>query len=387
MNRNIDHVPFARPALGGEEEEAVLRVLRSGWLTTGREAAAFEESMASLTRSPFALAVNSATSGLHLALEALGIGPGDKVITTPWTFTASAEVIRYLGAHPVFADIEPGGFNIDPEEVARLADQPGVKAILPVHFGGLPCAMAPLKALAEQHNLKIIEDAAHSFPSSTKEGYAGTWGDAGVYSFYANKTITTGEGGMVLTPHKEVAERIKILRLHGIDRDAFQRYTNRKASWEYDVVAPGYKYNMPDLAAAIGRVQMGRGEDFLQQRRVIAQTYTQAFEGLDFLECPPDGPGNSWHLYVIRLNLDKLNIDRNQFILKLQEQGISTSVHYKPLHLMDYYKKEYQLTPGDLPRASETYNRVISLPIYHGMTREETAFVINGVKRIGNGLG
>ena len=266
----LPFVPFARPSLDQQEEEAVLSVLRSGWLTTGEVAAAFESEFAAIVGTRHALALNSATAGLHLALEAVGVGPGSVVLTTPYTFAATAEVVRYLGADPVFVDIDRATLNIDVQKLEEAletlaASGRRVSAIIPVHVAGLPCDLEAIEHLSLKHGVPVVEDAAHAFPVRYADRYVGTHGDAGVYSFYANKTITTGEGGMVATDRDEVAARIRVMRLHGIDRDVWDRYTASGASWKYDVVAPGYKYNMTDIAAAIGRVQLRKAETFLLQ--------------------------------------------------------------------------------------------------------------------------
>ena len=260
MSRNTDFIPFARPSLGIEEETAVLRVLRSGWLTTGKEAKSFEMEFAKHINSSHALAVNSATSGLHLALEALGLKPGDKVITSPYTFTSTAEVIRYRGADPVFADIDSKTFNINPVAVENLLKKdPSIKGIIPIHIGGNPCDMDSLMNIRNRFNVFLLEDAAHAFPVQYNGKFLGTFGDAGVFSFYATKTITTGEGGMIVTNNEDAAKRMSVMRLHGIDREIWDRYTSDKPAWEYSIVEAGFKYNMPDIAASIGREQLKKG--------------------------------------------------------------------------------------------------------------------------------
>ncbi|MDR1933578.1 MAG: DegT/DnrJ/EryC1/StrS family aminotransferase [Spirochaetales bacterium] len=389
MKVNTDFIPFARPELGREEEEAVLRVLRSGWITTASEAKAFEEEFARYVGAPYALAVNSATAGLHLGLEALGVGPGDRVITTPYTFAATAEVIRYLGADPLFVDIEPGGFHIDPGGIEKAleqarAEKTKIKAILPVHIGGEARGMDKIIALARGFGVSVVEDAAHAFPSLTREGYAGTLGDIGVYSFYATKTITTGEGGMVVTSSAETAKRVSIMRLHGIDREVWNRYTAKDASWRYAVVEAGFKYNMPDLAAAIGRVQLGRAREFLDRRKAIARRYLAAFADRDYLSLPEDSEGHAWHLFLLRVNEEKLRITRDEFIDRLREKGIGTSVHFIPLHIHPYYEKRYGFKPMDFPAAFRTYRRVISLPVYSAMSAGDIGRVIDAVISLGD---
>lgn len=388
MNRNTDFIPFALPSIGKEEEEAVLRVLRSGWLTTGKEALAFEKEFASYTGARHTLAVNSATAGLHLTMEAMGIGPGDVVIVPTYTFTATAEVIRYCGADPWFVDMGETSWNMDPQKVAdaiATLKRKGrsIKGIMPVHIGGDPECLKDLHALAVKNDLFLVEDAAHCFPVETENGYVGTYTDAGVYSFYANKTITTGEGGMIAVSHPELARRMEIMRLHGIDRAAWDRYTSRKASWEYDVVAPGFKYNMTDISAAIGRVQLSRAKELMGKRHRLVKSYLEALSDLDFLELPRWKNEHAWHLFLIKIKPEKLSIDRNRFIEELQDAGIGTSVHYKPLHMMSYYKDRYHLSDGDFPLAEDAFNRVISLPLFPDLAEEQLQRVCNTIKSIG----
>jgi len=368
MSPNTDFLPFARPSIGIEEEEAVLRVLRSGWLTTGSEALAFEKEFAAFVGVPHALAVNSATSGLHLALEALGIGPGDVVVTSPYTFTSTAAVVRHLGAEVAFCDVAPGSYNIDPDALGTiLSTKKNCRAIVAVHIGGLPCDMRAIKALATRYGCALVEDAAHSFPSETADGYAGTLGDVGVYSFYATKTITTGEGGMLVTRDPRVAARAEKMRMHGFDRAAWDRYTAKRASWRYAVTEAGFKYNLPDLLAAIGRVQLTKAQRFLDERKAIAAVYDEAFSGVTSLELPPRGEGHAWHLYSLRTRTDRGGVDRDTFVEQLSERGIGASVHFIPLHTMPYYAERYSLSPGSFPRASAIFEQTLSLPIWQGM--------------------
>ncbi len=381
-------IPFARPSLGREEEDAVLAVMRSGWLTTGEAAARFETEFASMTGSRFAVALNSATAGLHLALEALGTGPGSVVLTSPYTFAASAEVARYLGAEPVFVDIDADTLNIDPAALEAALERLGsagrrVSAMIPVHVAGLPCDMEAICHLSRRYGVPVVEDAAHAFPVRVGDRYVGTDGDAGVYSFYATKPITTGEGGMVVTEREEVAKRIRVMRLHGIDRDVWNRYTEKGAGWRYDVVAPGYKYNLTDLAAAIGRVQLRKAESMLARRRLIAHRYLGAFNGLDFLVPPPQGPSHAWHLFIIRLRGNRLSIDRDSFVEELQKRGIGVSVHYIPLHVMSYYRDRYGLKPEDFPVSLAASESCISLPLYPSLTDDEVERVITAVVEVG----
>lgn len=377
-------LPFALPDIGEEEVNEVLDSLRSGWLTTGPKTKRFEEEFAVfIGEGVEAIAVNSATAGLHLALEAVGVGAGDEVITTPYTFTATAEVVRYLGADPVFVDIDPDTFNIDP---ARL--EPAItsrtKAIIPVHFAGLSCDMEAILAVARKHNLKVIEDAAHALPTTCSGRLIGALdSDATVYSFYATKTITTGEGGMVVTRNPELAKRCRIMRLHGISRDAFDRYTSTKPAWHYEVVAPGCKYNMTDLASSLGIHQLKKAWLFRECRATMAFRFDAAFEGLPIILPPkaPAGNTHAWHLYVIRLT-DAAAISRDRFIELMAEKGVGCSVHFIPLHLQPYWRERYNLKPEDFPHALHAYERAVSLPLYTKMTNDDQEMVIRAVKEI-----
>ncbi|MDR1908812.1 MAG: DegT/DnrJ/EryC1/StrS family aminotransferase [Spirochaetaceae bacterium] len=393
-----EEIPFSRPFLGLEEEEAVIRVLRSRWLTTGREALAFEEEFAAFLSAPppnpaqagglRALAVNSATAGLHLALEASGVGPGGVVISPSLTFTATAEVARYLGAEAAFADVKPGTYHLDPAALELCLDRlsrgfPAYaprrgeggegfgprgrpQAVMPVHYGGLSCDMEAILSICRSYGVPVIEDAAHAFPSRLSDGsFAGTLGDAGVFSFYATKPITTGEGGMVVTGNEALAKRMATMRLHGIDRPVWNRYTDSRASWYYDVVAPGYKYNLTDLQAALGRVQLGRAWELLRMREEIARRYDAAFAGVAGLSVPPTGPGDARHLYPLGL---PPGLDRDGLIGKLRERGIGVSVHFIPLHTMSWYRDRYGLEPEDFPESLRSFRREVSLPIWAGMS-------------------
>ncbi|MGD0725193.1 MAG: DegT/DnrJ/EryC1/StrS aminotransferase family protein [Spirochaetia bacterium] len=381
-------VPFSRPSLGKEEEDAVLAVMRSGWLTTGDVAAQFESEFAAYVGTRHAIALNSATAGLHLALEALAVSPGSVVLTTPFTFAATAEVVRYLGADPVFVDIDPATLNIDISRLEETLDRLArsgrrVSAVIPVHLAGLPCDMQAISRLSVTYGVPVVEDAAHAFPVRQRDRFVGTLGDTGVFSFYATKTITTGEGGMVVTDRDELARRIRVMRLHGIDRDVWKRYTDPGATWRYDVVAPGYKYNLTDLAAAIGRVQLKKVETLLLQRRNVARRYLAAFRGLDFLQVPPQSENHAWHLFIIRINEAKLSIDRDAFIEELGKKGIGVSVHFIPLHLMSYYRDKYSLKPDDFPAALQCFRSCISLPLSASLTEQEVERVISAVVEVG----
>lgn len=377
-------LPFALPDIGEEEINEVLDSLRSGWLTTGPKTKRFEEEFAEFVGEGVeAIAVNSATAGLHLALESVGIGPGDEVITTPYTFTATAEVVRYLCADPVFVDIDPATFNIDPFKI-EAAITPRTKAIIPVHFAGLSCDMALILDIAKKHNLKVIEDAAHALPATCNGQLIGSLdSDATVYSFYATKTITTGEGGMVVTRNPEIAKRCRIMRLHGISRDAFDRYTSTKPAWHYEVVAPGCKYNMTDIAASLGIHQLKKVWAFQKKREAMASHYDDAFRDLPVI-LPPKAPAedtHAWHLYVIRLT-DDAPVSRESFIELMAEEGVGCSVHFIPLHLHPYWRDRYNLKPDDFQNSVRAYERAVSLPLYTKMCEADQQRVIEVVREI-----
>ena len=397
MNQpTLPFLPFALPEIGEEEIAEVVDTLRSGWVTTGPKAKRFEEDFAAFLGSfsgagvegaPLhCMAVNSATAGLHLALEALGIGPGDEVITTTHTFTATAEVVRYLGADVVLVDIDPATLCIDPALV-EAAITTRTKAIMPVHFGGLAADMRALLAIAERHGLKVVEDAAHALPTTSGGALVGTLGsDATVFSFYANKTITTGEGGMVVTRNAALAKRIKTMRLHGMNRDAFDRFTAKVPSWYYEIVAPGFKYNLTDIAAAMGIHQLRRTRAFHARRAEIAQAYHAAFASLP-LVTPPDAPAgdmHAWHLYPLRLGdaapIGRPGMNRDVLIEQLFAAGVGCSVHYIPLHLQPYWRDRYALRAESFPHSQHAYERMLSLPIYTRMTDADVQRVAGVVR-------
>ena len=376
MRANTDFIPFARPSIGVEEETAVLEVLRSGWLTTGKVARAFEDEFAAFVGVRRALAVNSATSGLLLALEALGVGPGSKVATSPYTFASSAAVARHLGAEVAFCDIAKGDYNIDPERLdSLLARDASIKAVVPVHVGGMPCRMGEILEIAGRRGVKVVEDAAHAFPLRMEGGDAGTLGDAGVFSLYATKTITSGEGGMVVARDESTLRRMETMRIHGFDRAAWDRYTSKTASWRYDVVEAGYKCNLPDLLAAVGREQLKKAGLFLEQRKTVAARYLEAFAGHPALENPPAHPNHAWHLFSLRIRPEAMRIGRDELIDRLQASGIGVSVHFIPLHMMSYWSKRYALEPGDFPETLDKFSRTISLPVWQGMTEAQAGRV------------
>jgi len=379
-------LPFALPDIGEEEIAEVVDCLRSGWITTGPKARAFESQFVEFVGGGVqAISVNSATAGLHLALEACGIGPGDIVVTTPYTFTASAEVVRYLGADILLADIDSRTFNIDPEEVARVTrGNRQVKALLPVHFAGQACEMDALGQVAERAGIPVVEDAAHALPTTYRGRLIGTLSNVTVFSFYATKTVTTGEGGMLVTADAAIAERARMMRLHGINRDVFDRYRAHVPSWYYEVVAPGFKYNMPDIAAAIGVHQLRKAHQFRDRRAAIAARYDAGLADLP-LRTPQSAYADdvhSWHLYVIQLELERLTISRNRVIELLAELGIGTRVHFIPLHLHPYWRDRYGYAPESYPRAFDAYQRAISLPIYTRMSDADVERVIATVRQV-----
>ena len=377
-----EFIPFHKPAIGEDEIRSVVETLRSGWLTTGPKVKKFEAEFASYTGSSHAVAVNSATAALHLALEAVGIKSGDEVIVPTMTFTATAEVVLYLGARPVLVDCRTDDLNIDVDRI-EAAISSNTKAIIPVHIAGRPCAMDQILAIAQRHRLRVIEDAAHALPASHRGRKVGAIGDITCFSFYATKTITTGEGGMATTENPEWAKRMRMMSLHGISHDAWDRYTE-KGSWYYEVLQPGYKYNMTDIAAALGIEQLKRCNDFYQARRRIAERYNKAFTDLPEIQVPPCGSDleHAWHLYIIQLKLDRLSIDRHDFIKALNSRRIGTSVHFIPLHLHPFYKQTFSCQPADFPQASATFDRIVSIPIYPTMTEQNVSDVIAAIRSL-----
>ena len=377
-------IPFARPDIGEEEIAAVAHAMRSGWVTTGPETRAFEQEFGDyLGGGVQAIAVNSATAGLHLALEAMGIGPGDEVIAPTLTFTATTEVIRYLGADPVLVDCDPVTLNIDPRKI-EAAITPRTKAIMPVHYGGLACDMDAILAIARAHGLKVVEDAAHALPTTWQGRLVGQLdSDVTVFSFYANKTITTGEGGMAVTRDPKLAERMRVMRLHGMSRDAFDRFTSKTPAWYYEVVAPGFKYNLTDTAAALGLVQLQRLPQFLERRQHLAARYHAQLAGLP-LVLPADAPAgdlHAWHLYVVRL-APGARLDRDALIQALSDRGIGTSVHYVPLHRHPYWRDRYGLVPARFPQADAAYQAMLSLPLFTAMTDADQDRVITALHEL-----
>jgi len=372
-----EFIPFALPDIGEEEITEVANALRSGWVTTGPRVKKFESDFQEFIGDVEAIAVNSATAGLHLALESLGVSHGDEVIIPSLTFTSTAEVVRYLGANVKIVDINPVTLNIDIKAI-RAAITSKTKVIMPVHYAGLSCNMDEILLLAKEFGLRVVEDAAHALPTTYKGDMIGSLeSDITVFSFYANKTMTTGEGGMVVTRNSDLAKRMKIMRLHGIDRDAFDRFQSKKPAWYYEVVAPGFKYNMTDIAAAMGIHQLKKLPGFLDRRQYLAKRYFDSLSDLP-LTLPMDdvdGGSHSWHLFVIRVQ-DNSPVNRDELIQILSDQGIGSSVHYVPLHRQPYWRDKYQLTIDMFPITDKAYQSMLSIPLYTAMSDEQQERVI-----------
>ena len=371
-------LPFSPPSIGEEEVQEVVDTLRSDWITTGPKTRRFETEFAAYVGAPAALALNSCTAALHTALVSLGVGPGDEVITTALTFAASVNVIEHVGAKPVLVDVEPDTLNIDPVKV-EAAVTPRTKAILPVHYAGHPVDLDGIQKVANARGILVVEDAAHALPASYKGRRIGSGSNPVAFSFYATKNLTTAEGGM-LTGDPDFIERARVLSLHGMSRDAWRRY-DKGGSWYYEVVAPGFKYNMTDIQASLGLWQLRKLEAFQRRRREVVRTYNEAFRDVDALELPVERPEveHAWHLYVLRLRLEALRINRDQFIQELKARNIGTSVHFIPIHLHPYYRDKYGYKPADFPVAYSNYLRMLSLPLSPRLTDQDVADVIEAV--------
>jgi len=386
------NIPYSRVALAGNESKYIDEVLASGWLTSSLKAQQFEKLFAEFVGAKYACAVNSCTSALHLAVEAIGIKKGDKVLVPSMTFTSSAEVLRYMGADPVFMDVEYDTYLISPSILTKaLETNTQIKAIILVHFGGQAPEMTTANRegiidICYKYNIRVIEDAAHAFPTKFKDRYIGSFGDITCFSFYANKTITTGEGGMFVTDNEALFERAKIMRLHGIDRNIFARYIDNKLTWEYDVIEPGFKYNMPDINAAIGLAQLEKADYFREQRQRCAEFYLKELRDLKTIDLPVcKGPleHHAWHIFPIIIKPGS-PVLRNAFMQKMTDEGIGTSVHFKPLHRMTYYKKTYNLKPEDFPTTEKIWNGTVSLPIYPDLKEDELYYICQTIKKILN---
>jgi len=375
-------VPFFRPDIGEEEIAAVVDTLRSGWLTVGPRTQEFEEEFARAVGAPHAVAVSSGTAALHLALDALDLEPGDEVITSTLTFTATGATIVHSGARPVLVDCTRDTLNIDPADVARKVT-PRTRAVVPVHFAGQPAAMDEILDIARRHRLKVVEDAAHALPASYRGRAVGTIGDVTAFSFYATKNLTTGEGGMLTLTDATVADRLRSRRLHGMSRDAWRRYSVQ-GSWRYDVSYPGFKYNMTDLAASMGLVQLRRLPALHRRRQEIVALYDALLHDRPELEPLTVTPGvmHAWHLYVIRLRPEMLRINRDALIELLKAEGISTGVHFIPLHLHSFYRDAFGCRAEDFPIASAAAETILSLPLFTLMSDDDARYVATTVRRL-----
>ena len=375
-------LPFAFPDLDESELNEIREALNSGWVTTGPKTKQFESEFGAAVGAKHAIAVNSCTAAMHLALDAIGLKRGDDVVTTPYTFAATAEVIRYFDARPVFVDVEPEFLNIDPALIER-ALTPHTKAIMPVHIAGLPADLGRIHEIARRRGIPVIEDAAHAFPSTYGGKTIGALSDITCFSFYATKTITTGEGGMICTENDALAERCRIMALHGISKDAWKRYT-AEGSWYYEIIAPGYKYNMTDVASAMGLAQLRKARTMFERRKEIARRYNDAFSPIAEVQVPGDrrDAQHALHLYMLRLNLDRLSIDRARFMQELKKRNIGASVHFIPLHCHPYYRETFGYRETDLPVAFREYTREVSLPIYSRMTDGDVGCVVEAVSSI-----
>jgi len=381
----ITKIPFSKIFIGDSERKYLNEVLDSGWLTTAGKTLEFEKKFADFIGAKYACAVNSCTAALHLGIDALGIKAGDKVLIPSMTFAATGEVVRYIGAEIIPIDTEYGTNLITPEILEKaLEKHKDIKLLIVVHYGGQAAQIKELIEICNRHGIKIMEDAAHAFPTRKDGQLVGNFGDITCFSFYANKTITTGEGGMLVTNDESIYKRVKTMRLHGINRDIWDRFTSKTPSWEYDVIDAGYKYNMPDLAAAIGLGQLEKAELFRSERQKAVEFYYEKLKDLSMIDLPICNgklEDHAWHLFPIVLN-EKSSISRNEFIEKMSEQGVGTSVHYKPIHQLSYYKERYNLIKEDYPNAELTWSGNVSLPLYPYMTNEELQYIVDTVKNI-----
>jgi dTDP-4-amino-4,6-dideoxygalactose transaminase len=386
-----EFIPFALPDIRQEEIDEVIHTLKSGWITTGPKTKVFEDEFAKYVGCKYALAVNSATSGLHLALDAIGLKKGDKVITSPYTFTATAEVVRYFDADPIFCDVDENNYNICPdklnEALADLCknDNHNIKAIIPVHIAGLSCDMEKITEIAHRYHIKVIEDAAHAFPTTYNKKMIGLWSDITVYSFYANKTLSTAEGGMIVTNNESYKKRMGVMRLHGFDRAAWDRYSSNKPSWFYSVIAPGYKYNMTDINASIGIHQLSKIDEFLKRREYIAEYYNVELQDIKGIRLPPKakpGDKHAYHLYMIQVPSNK----RDKFIEEMALRGVGCSVHFIPLHLHPYWQEKYKFEKSDFPNAFKLFEGEVSIPIYTKLTNDQLKYIADTIKSVSRDL-
>jgi dTDP-4-amino-4,6-dideoxygalactose transaminase len=384
LRKRETFLPYSVPLIDDDDISEVVETLKSGWVAKGPRTIEFEKRFAEYTGAKYAIAMNSATAALHIALIAGGVKPGDEVITTSITFAATANTIIHVGATPVFVDVDPNTFCIDANKIEEKITEK-TTAIVPVHYTGHACDMDKIRAIAEKHNLFVSEDAAHAIDTYYKGDLIGKKGDCASFSFYATKNICTGEGGMLTTNREDIAEKARVMSTHGMSKAAWNRY-GKGGAWRYDIEYPGHKYNMFDIQGALAKTQMNKLSFMQDRRKEIVKEYEEAFSKLDGLKLPPeaDYTTHSWHLYVVRLELDKLTIDRDKFIELMGEANIGTSVHFIPVHLMSYYRENYGYKEGDLPVAENYFDTIVSLPLYPKMTNEDVQDVINAVTDIIN---
>ena len=369
-------IQFHRPLITDDDIQEVVATLKTGWLSSGPKTTEFENKFNEYVSSKYSVAVNSWTAAGHLVLEAIGLSEGDEVIVPTMTFPATAEIACYFKAKPVLVDIDPFTLNMKPENFEKAITQK-TKAVIPVHYAGQPCDMDEIMEIADKHNITVLEDAAHAIPSTYKGKKIGSVSENTCFSFYATKTLTTGEGGMICTKNEDIANRTRLMRLHGINRDAWKRFNNT-VKWEYEVVAPGHKYNLTDIAAALGLSQLRKSDEMFEIRKHIAERYNEGFADSDLIELPhiKEDRTTSWYLYTIRLNLEALKIDRANFIYELEERGVGTGVHFMPIHRHKFYQDKLNIGPNHFEVAESVYEQIVSLPIYPGLTDEEVDRVI-----------
>ncbi len=391
QKRDDDFIPYCRHSIGDDEIREVVDTLKSDWLTTGPKALRFEQMFKEYVGCKHAIAVSSCTAALHLALCSYDIGPGDEVITTPFTFASTAEVIEYRGAKPVFVDIDPTTFNIDPARIEERITQ-RTRAIIPVHYGGIPCDLNAIGKIADRHGLAVVEDAAHAVGSEYGGAKIGSHGNPTAFSFYPTKNMTTGEGGIIAVNDDEIGQRLRVLSLHGISKDAWKRYS-KQGQWYYEIHDLGYKYNFTDLQAALGIQQLARLDAFNARREQLARIYMDELRDVPGLRFPrwysrwydgeaPAGTKSAWHLFVMLLDNDQVQINRDEFVEQLKLAGIGTSVHFIPLHLQPYYARKYGYKRGDFAIAEQVFDQLISLPLYPKLTESQLGRVIDVIKTL-----
>lgn len=375
-------LPFSKPSISNGAIAEVVACLQSGWITTGPRVQQFEQALQRYLHAPAAAALSSATAGLHLALHALNLQPGDEVITTPLTFIASLNTIVLAGGKPVLVDID-STYNMDPSQLEK-AITPRTRAIMPVHFTGLPLDLDPLYALAEARGLRVIEDAAQAIGAAYKGRLVGSFGDTQVFSFHPNKNITTGEGGCVTSSDPSLMQNVRVMRFHGIDRSAWDRY-GKKGDQNYNVIAPGFKYNMMDIQAALGIHQLADLEEWIARRTLLAERYLSILSDWPELTLPqlPSYPHrHCWHLFCICINSEIAGINRDEFIQKMKELNIGTGLHYHAAHLYQFYQEQFGFKLGDFPVAEDICSRIVSLPLFPDLTEDQQDQVVDAMRQV-----